>query len=398
MSDVLQNVKQLSDNYFNEIKNCRQYLHQHPELSFEEYKTSEYICNQLSSYNIIFQKGIAKTGVVGLIEGRNPSKKTIALRADMDALPITEKNNVAYKSLNDGVMHACGHDVHTACLLGAAKILNECRNEFEGSVKLIFQPSEEKYPGGASVMIKENVLENPKVESIIGQHVFTPFEVGKVAFCFGKMMASTDEIYITIKGKGGHGAYPHETKDPVAMAAQIIVSLQQVVSRMISPMQPCVLSFGKVVANGATNIIPDEVYLEGTIRALDEHVRSQALEAIIKITKNIADAFGGTANVKIIDGYPVLSNDPHLTRRAFDRAIEYLGRENVLETTARMGAEDFSFYSQLIPACFYRLGTGNPSKGITSFMHTPTFDIDEDAMRTGMGLMAWQAIGELISN
>lgn len=393
--DIGEKIKQLAQENFEEIRACRRHIHQHPELSFQEFETAKFIQQKLTEYGIPFKANIAKTGIVAIIEGKNPSSKTIALRADMDALPILEQNNLDYTSLNKGVMHACGHDAHTACLLGAGKILQSLKNEFEGSVKLIFQPSEEKLPGGAFEMIKEGVLENPTVESIFGQHVFTPFKVGTVAFCFGNIMASTDEIYITIKGKGGHGAYPQETKDPVMMAAQMLVAMQQVVSRTVSPFQPAVLTFGKVIANGATNIIPDEVYLEGTFRAMDEAVRSAAHQQIIEIATNTVAAFGGTVDVNIAKGYPVLTNNDALTQRSYDRAVAYLGKENVIITTPRMGAEDFAFYSQKVPACFYRLGTGNPNKGITSNIHTPTFNIDENALVTGMGLMAFHAIGEL---
>lgn len=392
---LVQKIKELSAEYFEEIRACRRHLHQHPELSFQEYKTSAFISEKLNQFGVQHKTGIAKTGVVAIVEGKNPSKKTIALRADMDALPIQEQNTVSYKSTNDGVMHACGHDVHTSCLLGAAKILQQLKNDFEGSVKLIFQPSEEKSPGGANIMIKEGVLKNPNVSSIFGQHVFTPVPVGKVAYCYGKMMASTDELYLTIKGKGGHGAYPHETKDPVMMAAQMLVSLQQVVSRMVSPVQPAVLTFGKIIGDGATNVIPDTVYLEGTVRAMDESVRSFILEQIEKTGKGIIEALGGEFELKIVEGYPSLVNDDALTKRSFERSIRYLGKENVLEVTPRMGAEDFSFFSQKIPSCFYRLGTGNTEKGIISNIHTPTFNIDEEAMKTGMGMMVFHAISEL---
>ena len=390
-------IRSLALENFEEIRDCRRHLHQHPELSFQEFETSAFIQKKLTEYGIPFKNNIAKTGVVALIEGKNPSKKIIALRADIDALPIQELNEVNYKSQNAGVMHACGHDVHTSCLLGAGKILNTLKNEFEGSIKLIFQPSEEKLPGGAKVMIEEGVLKNPDVQGIIAQHVFTPFEAGKLAFCFGTMLASTDEIYITVNGKGGHGAYPHETKDPVMMAAQMLVALQQVVSRVISPFQPAVLTFGKVIANGATNVIPDSVYIEGTFRALDENVRNKAHQEIEKIAKGVVEGLGGTIELNIVKGYPVLKNDDVLTRRVFDRAVNYLGKENVITTTPRMGAEDFAFYSQEIPACFYRLGTGNPDKGITSNIHTPTFNIDEDAIKTGVGFMVFNAVSELMS-
>lgn len=388
-------IRSLALANFEEIRDCRRHLHQHPELAFQEFETSAFIQKKLTEYGIPFKNNIAKTGVVALIEGKEPLKKIIALRADMDALPIQEKNDIDFRSQNDGIMHACGHDVHTSCLLGAAKILHSMKNDFEGTVKLIFQPSEEKLPGGAKVMIEEGVLKDPVVEGIFAQHVFTPMPAGKVAFCFGTMLASTDEIYITVKGKGGHGAYPHDTRDPVMMAAQMLVALQQVVSREISPFQPAVLTFGKVIANGATNVIPDSVYIEGTFRAMDEDMRYKAHLSIEKIARGIVEGLGGELELNIVKGYPVLKNDDALTKRSYNNAINYLGSDNVIITSPQMGAEDFSFYSQEIPACFYRLGTGNPSKGITSNIHTPTFNIDEDAILTGMGLMAFNAISEL---
>lgn len=386
----------MASEYFEDIRTCRRYIHRHPELSFFEKETAAFIQQKLTEYHIPFEANIAGNGIVAIIAGKNPSKKTIALRADIDALPITEANDVVYASSNKGVMHACGHDAHTASLLGAGRILNNLRDAFEGTVKLIFQPAEEKLPGGAKLMIEAGVLNNPNVNAIIAQHVFTPFKVGTVAYCFGTAMASTDELYITIHGKGGHGAYPQDTIDPVMISAQLLVALQQVVSRTVSPFQPAVLSFGKVIADGATNVIPDKAYLEGTFRALDETVRADAHKKIVEIATHIAEAFGARAEVRIEKGYPVLHNDEALTRRSYDRAVAYLGQENVFITTPRMGAEDFAYYSREIPACFYRLGTGNPEKGIVSNIHTPTFDIDEDALKIGMGLMAWHAIGELL--
>ncbi|HMX04170.1 MAG TPA: M20 family metallopeptidase [Chitinophagales bacterium] len=396
MQQLQEQIKNMASEYFEDIRTCRRYIHRHPELSFFEKETAAFIQQKLTEYHIPFEANIAGNGIVAIIAGKNPSKKTIALRADIDALPITEANDVVYASSNKGVMHACGHDAHTASLLGAGRILNNLRDAFEGTVKLIFQPAEEKLPGGAKLMIEAGVLNNPNVDAIIAQHVFTPFKVGTVAYCFGTAMASTDELYITIHGKGGHGAYPQDTIDPVMISAQLLVALQQVVSRTVSPFQPAVLSFGKVIADGATNVIPDKAYLEGTFRALDETVRADAHKKIVEIATHIAEAFGARAEVRIEKGYPVLHNDEALTRRSYDRAVAYLGQENVIITTPRMGAEDFAYYSREIPACFYRLGTGNPEKGIVSNIHTPTFDIDEDALKIGMGLMAWHAIGELL--
>ena len=376
------------------LVNTRHHLHANPELSFQEFETSQFIKSELSRIGIEFTS-IADTGVVALIEGKNPDKSTMALRGDIDALPILEANQVDYKSKNKGVMHACGHDVHTTCLLGAAKILNDLKSEFEGTIKLIFQPGEEKLPGGASLMIKEGVLENPAPRSIIGQHVMPLIPVGKVGFRSGMYMASADEIYITIKGKGGHAAMPEMNIDPVLIASQVIVSLQQIVSRNASPKIPSVLSFGKVIAEGATNVIPDEVYLEGTFRTFDEEWRSEAHQKITSITQGIARSMGGDCDVDIKKGYPFLKNHPEVTARAKKSAIEYLGADNVVDLDIWMAAEDFAWYSQETDACFYRLGTRNEEKGITSGVHTPTFDIDEGALEIGAGLLSWIAVCSL---
>src|SRR5262249_26110367 len=273
---VKEKIQAAAKEFLPEITSVRRHLHAHPELSFKEHKTVEYVSSQLTSFGITNQKRAAQTGLVALLEGKNPGKKTIALRADMDALPIQETNDVEYRSKNSGVMHACGHDVHTSSLLGAAKILSRLKNDFEGSVKFIFQPGEEKLPGGASLMIKEGVLKNPSPKSILGQHVLPQLQTGKVGFRSGIYMASSDELYVTVKGKGGHGAMPHLNIDPVLIASHIIVALQQVVSRMASPIIPSALSFGKVIANGANNVIPDEVFMEGTFRTFDESWREEA--------------------------------------------------------------------------------------------------------------------------
>ena len=378
-----------------EIRTVRRHIHQNPELSFQEFNTCNYVWDQLDAAGIANKTRIAGTGIVALVEGRNPSKKVVALRGDMDALPIIEANDVPYKSQNTGVMHACGHDVHTSCLLGAARILNTLKDEFEGTIKLVFQPGEEKLPGGASLMIKEGVLSNPGVSNIIGQHVMPLLPAGTVGFRKGLYMASTDEIYMTIRGKGGHGAQPHQNIDPVTAMAQVITALQQVVSRTANPIIPSVLSFGKVQANGATNIIPNEVYLEGTFRTLDEAWRAKAHESITKIAVGVAESFGCKCDIEIRRGYPFLKNDPELTENAIQNAISYMGADNVVDLDIWMAAEDFSYYSQELPACFYRLGTRNEAKNITSHVHTPTFDIDEDALPIGMGLMAWLAFCEL---
>lgn len=372
----------------------RRHIHANPELSFHEFNTAAYVETMLGEMGISSHR-LSETGVVAVITGNADNGKTIALRADMDALPITEKNEVEYKSKNEGVMHACGHDVHTSSLLGAAYLLNETRQHWKGKVKLIFQPGEEKLPGGASLMIKEGVLTNPSPQAIIGQHVMPFIETGKAGFRSGIYMASTDEIYMTIKGKGGHGAMPHLNIDPVAIAAQLITSLQQVVSRKANPVIPSVLSFGKVIANGATNVIPDQVYLEGTFRTMDETWRARAHEHIKEIVNSVCSMFGAAAELEIRKGYPVLKNDVSLTEQARKAAVDYLGESNIVDLDLWMAAEDFAFYSQEIPACFYRLGTGNKEKGITSSVHTPTFNIDENALPVGAGLMAWMAVSHL---
>ena len=393
---MISNIKQLASEVAPKVQAWRHHIHANPELSFQEFNTCEFVSKQLLEMEIPHQKGVAGTGVVGLIEGKNPSSKTIALRGDMDALPIVEKNDVPYKSLNHGVMHACGHDVHTSSLLGASWILNQIKDQFEGTIKLIFQPGEEKVPGGASLLIKEGVLKNPAPQSIIGQHVMPLLPVGKVGFREGLYMASADEIYLTIHGKGGHGAMPHYAIDVVAIGAQVITALQQVVSRSADPKIPSVLSFGTVQAHGATNVLPNSIYLEGTFRTMDEGWRSMAHEKISQIVHGICGAFGAKADLEIRRGYPFLFNDPELTSQMKENAISYLGDENVVDLDIWMAAEDFSYYTQEMPGCFYRLGTRNEEKGITSGVHTPTFDIDEDALEIGCGLLAWLAFNGLI--
>ncbi len=388
---MMQNkIKELASKYANEFINVRHHLHAHPELSFNEFKTSEFVQEKLRSWNIDY-KILATTGVVGIIQGNNPGEKIIALRADMDALPINELNEVEYKSKNKGVMHACGHDVHTTCLLGAAKILNELKDQWNGTVKLIFQPGEERNPGGASILIKEGVLENPSPEAIFALHVNPSLPVGKLSFRSGMVMASADEIFITIKGKGGHAAAPHLTADTILVASQLVVNLQQVVSRLNNPFNPSVLSITSIQGGNTTNVIPSEVKLIGTFRAMNEEWRFKAHDLIRKICKNTAEMGGVEMDVHIDVGYPFVVNDEQLTSMAKRKAVEFAGNENVEETEMRMGAEDFAFYSHRIPACFFRLGVGNIEKKITSGVHTPTFNIDEAAIETGIGIMAFLA-------
>lgn len=393
--DLLNKIKSLSEQHSKEVIESRRHLHANPELSYQEYHTAKFVAEKLRSFGISVTEGIAETGLIAEIKGKNAGDKTIALRADMDALPITEANNVPYKSRVEGVMHACGHDVHTASLLGTARILSMVTDQFSGTVRLLFQPGEEKTPGGASLMIRDGALQNPQPTGIIGQHVFPLLPVGKIGFREGMYMASCDEIYLKIIGKGGHAAAPDLAVDPILIASHIIIALQQVISRNASPKQPTVLSFGNIVGKGATNIIPDEVNIAGTFRAMNEEWRASALDKITKMAESIAEGMGGKCVVEISRGYPYLQNNPELTRRIRKAAEAYVGVENVTDLDITLGAEDFSYYSQVIPASFYRLGTSNPSKGITSYVHTPTFDIDEDALKLGAGLMAWMAIQEL---
>ena len=388
-------IKSLAKEIKSEVIGIRQSIHSNPELSFQEENTAKLVENYLQSLGLETHR-ISGTGVWAMIQGGLGEGKTIALRADLDALPIQELSNKPYASKNNGIMHACGHDVHTSSLLGAAKILNNLRAEFKGAIKLVFQPGEEKLPGGASLLIKEGILDNPKVDLIIGQHVMPFLNTGNVGFRKGLYMASTDEIYITIHGKGGHGAMPHLCIDPVAAAAQVIVSLQQIVSRKAKPILPTVLSFGKINSNGgATNVIPNSVSFEGTLRTLDEEWRGQAKVLIEKIVNSTAEAFGATAEIRIEHGYPYLKNDEHFTAALWQFANDYMGAEHVEPLDIWMAAEDFAYYSQVVPACFYRLGTRNEGKGIVSSVHTNTFDIDENALEDGCGLLAFLAVSAL---
>ena len=392
---MIELIKKLASQLQEQLIEKRRHLHANPELSFEEYQTSVYLKEELKKIGIHHFETKANTGFTALIEGKNPTKKIVALRADMDALPITEQNEIAYKSKNIGVMHACGHDVHSTCLVGAAQILYQLKDQFEGSIKLIFQPGEEKLPGGASLMIADGALDNPKPTSIFGQHVMPFLPVGSVGFRKGLYMASSDELFFKVKGKGGHGAMPHLSLDPVPVAAQLITALQNITSRFANPLIPTVLTIGKVIANGATNVIPEEVYMEGTFRTLDENWRNKAHEHIKRISTEIAKANSIEIEVEIRNGYPFLKNDEAITQKAKDAAIAYLGEEKVVDLDIWMASEDFAYYSQVMPASFYRLGTRNESKGIVSGVHTPTFNIDESALEIGAGLMAWLALNEL---
>lgn len=398
---MINQIKTLANQYFNEVVSIRRHLHQNPELSFEEFNTSKFVCSILDKYNISYKKNIVRTGIVAIIEGKNPSKKIILLRADLDALPIEEKNNVDYKSQNAGVMHACGHDAHTASVLGTAIILNQLKNEFEGTVKIMFQPGEEVLPGGSSLMITQGVLQNPKVDIAIAQHVFPSMEIGKVGFREGMYMASTDELHITITGKGGHAAMAGDYNNPLVVAAHIITEIEKQFSFVIDAEGvarntqnniPTVIAFGKIEGKGATNVIPESVYLAGTFRTMDEVWRKEVKLKITDIINRVSSQYNTKADINIMDGYPFLTNDVEVTKHCKQAAIDYLGKENVEDLPLRMTAEDFAYITQEVPSCFYRLGTGNKSKGITSGVHTSTFDIDERALEISSGLMAWMTI------
>ncbi len=392
---LISKIKSLAAEYHADTIQFRRHLHSHPELSFEEAKTARFISDKLNGWGIPHRTNVGGHGIVALIGKETPDQACVALRADIDALPIKELNTHDFCSTNPGVMHACGHDAHTSMLLTAARILKQIEPQLHGQVKLIFQPAEEKLPGGALGIIKDGGLLNPAPFSITGQHVFPNLECGKVGFKSGPYMASADEITITIKGKGGHAAMPDQINDTVLTAAQLIVNMQQVVSRFAPPGIPSVLSFGRVIADGIFNIIPNEVLIQGTFRTFNEEWRALAKQHIQNIAENTAKSTGTIAEVQIEDGYPFLINDAETTETARAAAIEYMGSENVVELSQRMTAEDFAWYSQQMPACFYRIGTANINKGITSNLHSPTFDIDEDSMEHGSGLMAWMAVYQL---
>lgn len=386
---MIQKIKSLSESVYPYVVDCYRHLHKNPELSFQEFETAAFVQQQLDEMQISYRSGIAQTGILGWIEGKNPAKRTIALRADMDALPILENSDLPWKSVNDNVMHACGHDAHTACLLGAAKILNEIKNEFEGTVLLIFQPGEERAPGGANLMIQDGLFEKYTPEIIIGQHVSEDYPTGSMAFREGKIMASADEFHLTIRGEGGHGAKPHLFNDTVLAASQTIVSLQQVKSRLCPPLIPMVLTFGKLIADGATNVIPNEVFLSGTFRTFDEEWRETAKKQICRIIEDTCHVYGCTVEIDMPEGYPYLENNADLTKKLRSFTMELIGEENVLEFDQRMTSEDFAFFSQLYPSCFYRFGIRGDKP--TGNSHTPYFCIDEKALLTGVSGLAWLA-------
>ena len=385
-------IRRKADEYFQEVVNIRRHLHRNPELSKQEKSTMEFIGSKLKEYGISFKDNVGGYGIVGTIEGREPQVACLALRADMDALPVQETNEVDYRSANAGVMHACGHDAHIACLLGAAKILNGLKEHFRGTVKLFFQPSEETYPGGAIQMIRAGVMENPKPAFVLGQHVFPFLAAGQVGFRPGKFMASTDEFFITVNGKGGHAAMPQTTVDPILIASHIVIALQQIVSRNANPLVSTVVTVGRFMGEGRTNVIPETVRLEGTVRTFDEEWRTVMHENIRRIAVKTAEAMGGSCEVTVDRGYPFVFNDEDLTDKLITLAGEYLGENNVKPMEQKMGAEDFAYFAREAPGCLYGLGIADPSLGTGPNLHTAGFNIDESAMKTGMGLMTWLAV------
>lgn len=395
MKEINQIVVDAATENFDQILDIRRHIHMHPELSFEEKETSKFVSSKLKSMGLEVQEGIGGFGLTALIKGTKEGP-CLGLRADMDALPIQEANAVPYASKVKGVMHACGHDVHTASLIGTAMILNALKAHIAGSVKLIFQPGEEKIPGGASLMIKDGILEDPKVDFMLGQHVFPEMDAGCFGVCPGPYMASADEVYIRIKGKGGHGAMPHKCIDPIVLSAQIISAIQSLVSRNTNPLEPLVITMGKINSlGGATNIIPDEVSLEGTIRTLNEEVRSDIHTQLKDLLEGYERGSGATIELEIRKGYPSLTNDSAISNRVLEIGQQFKGVDKFKLIPKRMTAEDFAYFSNAVPSCFYRMGVRNEAKGIVSGVHTNTFDIDEEALKHSSAMMAFLAISLL---
>lgn len=395
---LAQKVRELAAAMKQDLLTIRRHLHANPELSYNEHRTADYVSGQLHAIGLEHSR-IAVTGLTGILRGKKPGKgPVIALRADMDALPIHELNDFPFKSSNEGVMHACGHDFHMTSLLGTLRILKTLENEFSGEVKFLFQPAEELAPGGALMMINDGVLENPKPLNIIGQHVMPELPAGKIGFHSGMYMASVDELYLTITGKGGHAAAPHQVIDPVIISSELLVLLQSIISRRTNPLLPAVLSFGRFIADGVHNVIPDKVTIDGTLRTMDEKWRREAHELLRKTITEFAASKGAQADLYIKEGYPVLYNEPVLTAATRKWTEEYLGKEQVVDIPKWMAGEDFARYSHLLDSCFYRLGVQYPGTDKVTPLHTATFDADEDALVTGAGLMAWIALRDLEEN
>lgn len=388
-------IKQLAQENAEEIIGYRRWLHQHPELSQQEVGTMNFVAEKLRSFGLEPRTGIGKTGCMAMIRGgQDLDSYCVALRADYDALPITEATGLPFASQNPGVMHACGHDMHTSSLLGAAKILSQIKDQLRGSVMVIFEPSEELYPGGARMMMDDGLFDEVVPNEIYSFHCLPEMDYGKVGMRKGKYMASTDELYWTVKGVGGHGATPHLSVDPILIASHIVVALQQLVSRNASPMMPTTLSFGKFIGSGRTNIIPDEVKMEGIIRTFDEQWRLECHEKIRKISCGIAESMGGECDLFIDYGYPYVFNDDACTQQVYDNAVDYLGKEKVEWLDMRMTAEDFAFFAQKIPACYFRVGIHIPDTPFCN-LHRPNLMVDERSIELASGLEAynvWKAL------
>lgn len=387
---IIASIKKETEAIHEETINRYRHLHQNPELSFQEKETSEYIISILDELGIEYRKNIGGYGILAWIEGTDAKSKTIALRADMDALPILEANNIKHKSKKDGIMHACGHDTHTASLISALKIIHTHKSEIKGTILFIFQPGEEKHPGGANLMLKDGIFDTYKPDVIVGQHAYVDYPVGTVGFEGGVIMASADEVHIKVKGKGGHGAIPHQVNDTVLASAQIIVSMQQIVSRRSNPFKPMVLTFGRFIADGATNIIPNEVVLAGTLRCMDEEERKKVKPLIREIAISTARAYGCECDIEVYDGYPCTYNNEDVTDLMKSFAEEYLGKSKVMGLPKRMTSEDFGFFSQKYPSTFYRFGV--QGQQLCTGLHTPNFLIEEDALKTSVGVMAYLAL------
>ncbi len=386
--DIKEKIIYLTNRYYDEIVQIRRFIHKNPELSYYENETSAYIEKMLQEYGVNYKKGFVNTGIIAWLQGEKPGP-VIGLRAELDALPITEKNQVSYKSKRNGIMHACGHDAHLAMLLGTIKILKELKKDFPGTVLFIFQPAEELVPGGAKLMIKDGAFDEIKPDMIIAQHVYPNLEAGKVGYKAGEYMASSDEIYITIHGKGGHAAIPGKRDDTILAAAKLLILLYEKINAPFPGKPPTILAFGKIDGAGATNVIPSEVKIAGTFRTFDENWRKAAFREMKKIIAEFErkESIGVKFNIK--KGYPVLRNDLKITKSAIRLSGAFLGEKNVVSLEQRMTSEDFANYSHSCPVCFFRLGTG--IKGKEYALHTSDFNIDENALATGMGNLSWLA-------
>ncbi len=388
-ADTLKNIRFLADQHYDMLVRWRHDLHRHPELSFEEHHTHQYLCDQLDQLGIHDLQTVAGTGLMARIEGKNPTGKTLVLRADMDALPVEEENDVFYRSQNAGVMHACGHDVHMTCVLGAARILEDIRDQWEGTVILLFQPAEEKVPGGALQVVESGLLAGYHPDLILGQHVDPTLEAGTVGYRPGKYMASTDELYLTVAGKGGHAALPDKVTNTPYVAARILTGMEDLVEKESPAGFPSVLRFGKVEAAGATNVIPDKVSMEGTFRTFDETWRNTVHHKITALAKETADQYDAQATLEIRKGYPVLENDPAATSGAMNFSASFLGKDKIIPLELRMTAEDFAYYSRIAPSLFFRLGVTAPEQNTIHHLHTSRFDIHEPVLSLGAGHLAW---------